>query len=265
MEVATRRDLAEEISDYWDGRAGSYSNGVVGELEDDRRTMWTAELSRAVEALGGAGRERPLRALDIGCGPGFFSALLTDAGCVVDAVDGSEEMLARACANVMGENPEARVTFHQGDFSDLPFTDGTFDLAVARNVTWLMREPEAIYAEWLRVLRPGGRLLVFDGNWYLYLYDPAIDAQRHADQDNAVLEGWDDDAQATSDEERWCEEIARNLPLSPVVRPEWDLDVLTKLGAASVSADKEAWKRLWTPNEQSYYSSSPMFKVEAIK
>lgn len=207
---------------------------------------------------------RTPRVLDLGCGPGFFTVLFTQMGCQVDAIDTSSEMLERARVNVANAVPDADAAFHQGDIASLPFEDGTFDLAISRNVTWLMREPEATYAEWLRVLRTGGKCVVFDANWYLYLADPELAAARRADMEGNVLEGWDEEAQATSQEEDWCEQIARDLPLTPVVRPAWDQKTLMNLGAA-VRVDKEIWRELWTPNEQSYYASSPMFMVEAVK
>ncbi len=55
----------------------------------------------------------------------------------------------------------------QEDFGALPFQDGTFDLVVSRNVTHIIREHLKVYGEWLRVLKPGGVLLIFDANWHL--------------------------------------------------------------------------------------------------
>lgn len=259
--------LVEEIKDYWNGRATTYSNGVKGELDDERRLWWEREFeSIAKDVLDTAqGKGRPARVLDIGCGPGFFSVLFAARRCAVDAIDGSEEMLARARSNVSTWVRNANVAFHLADFQSLPFADNTFDLAVARNVTWLMRDPLAAYAEWLRVMRPGGKLVVFDSNWYLYLVDPALAEARRADMENTVLENWDEEARASADEEKRCEEIALRLPMTSTVRPAWDLKALANLGASQVSADEDAWKRLWTKSEQSYYRSTPMFRIVAVK
>ena len=95
----------------------------------------------------------------------FFSVLLSKAGHHVTGIDGSEGMLAYARKNVAhyGVSPELL----QGDFGALPFQDGTFDLVVSRNVTHIIREHLKVYGEWLRVLKPGGVLLIFDANWHL--------------------------------------------------------------------------------------------------
>ena len=259
--------LGSELVMYWDGRANSYSNGVVGELADERKDAWVAVLGEHVaDQLERAARDgRTPHVADIGCGPGFFSVLFAERGWQVSAIDASAEMLARAQANVAARIEDAEVEFVQCDFGSLPFEADTFDLVVGRNVTWLMRDPEGAYAEWLRVLRPGGKMLMFDANWYRYLVDPQVAAQRAADQRGNVLEGWDEDAQATSDEEKRCEELASNLPLTGILRPAWDLETLARLGTSSASADEDVWLRVWPPSEQRYYGATPMFLVEATK
>lgn len=259
--------LEAEIGDYWNERAESYSNGVRGELGDSRSDAWRRVLARVAgthvqEALAD-GREA--RVLDLGCGPGFFSILFAEMGCRVDAVDASAEMLSRARSNIKALSRESSVSLHQGDVTTLPFEDGSFDIVASRNLTWLMRNPVAAYAEWMRVLRPGGKLVVFDANWYLYLVNPMIDARRHADQDDSQIEEWGEGDHATTAEERRCEVIAAELPLTPVVRPAWDLDILPELGASDVRADENVWAELWTESESRFYASSPLFMVEAVK
>lgn len=260
-------DLGNTIRAYWDERAPSYSRGVRGELGDGRHHVWREALSRVTSSVraDALAAGRVPRALDVGCGPGFFSILLAELGCEVDALDGSDEMLRRARANVETIVPGAPVSFFCGDFSLLAYDDATFDIVVSRNVTWLMRSPEPTYAEWLRVLRPGGKLVVFDANWYRYLVDEQVDARRREDQTCGEVEEWDERSRATTAEERRCEELAANLPLTPVMRPAWDLEVLTRLGASSASSDELVWQTLWTASEQRFYASSPLFMVTAEK
>ena len=267
MGMRSNSALEAEIGDYWNIRAESYSNSVRAELGDARSDAWRRALGRVsdghiVKARTGA---RACRVLDLGCGPGLFSILFAEMGCAVDAVDASGEMLMRARANVAAEGFSESVAFHQGDVARLRFEDDTFDIVASRNLTWLLRDPEAAYAEWMRVLRPGGKLVVFDANWYLYLFDEEIDARRRADQDGNDIEEWAEDARATTAEEKRCEQFARELPLSSVVRPAWDIRVLPRFGASHVRVDEEAWAELWTKSEAAFYASSPLFMVEAVK
>lgn len=259
--------IAKTIADYWDDRAESYSNGVRGELGDYRSDAWRQTLERVT---GGYIAEawiagKAARVLDLGCGPGFFSILFAEMDCRVDAMDASDEMLARARDNARQAGVENAITFHKGDVASLPFEDGTFDIVASRNLMWLMRDPDTAYAEWMRVLRPGGKLVVFDANWYLYLFDAEIDAQRRADQEGHEVAEWAEDARATTDEERRCELFALELPLSSVVRPAWDVKTLSGLGAQHVNVDEDAWANLWTESEYAYYATSPLFMVEAVK
>ena len=261
------RELEAEIGEYWDERAESYSNCVRGELGDDRGEAWRVTLEHVscgplVEARVDG---RTPQVLDLGCGPGFFSILFAQMDCSVVAMDASDEMLARARLNAASEGVAERVSFEMGDVTTLPFADDSFDIVASRNLMWLMRDPEAAYAEWMRVLRPGGKLVVFDANWYLYLFDEDVDARRHHDQDGNEVEEWDENSRATTAEEERCERFALELPLSPVLRPAWDVEMLTALGAGQVKVDEEAWVDLWTESESAFYATSPLFMVEAVK
>lgn len=265
--ASEHRVSSQQITDYWDERAAAYSCGVCEELGGERCAVWAHELYvRSREVLSRSqSKGRAPRVLDLGCGPGFFSILFADMGCAVDAIDASEGMLAQAKGNALRANVAESVSFHQGDISKLPFESSCFDVIASRNVTWLLRDPRAAYAEWLRVLRPGGKLIIFDANWYRYLDDPCVDAQRISDQPTTDILGWDEDSIASQDQERRCEDIARGLPFTYIQRPAWDRDALRELGCSQVRCDEDAWLRLWTEGERAFYGSSPLFLIEAVK
>ena len=50
-----------------------------------------------------------------------------------------------ACASFLSTQSGGQVTLHCADVASLPLDDNVFDLAISRNVTWLMREPQAAY------------------------------------------------------------------------------------------------------------------------
>lgn len=290
------QSFEEEIVDYWDDRACTYSNGIWDELQDAHYNAWREVL---IEKLGAGADDLPLagaddlplagagdllasagnlslasacgallaglKVLDLGCGPGFFEILLSQLGCQVDAVDSSTQMLARACDNVaLAGNPE-RVEFFCGDIAKLPFVSDVYDVVISRNVTWLMRDPAATYAEWQRVLKPGGKLLVFDANWYTYLADEALDRARLCDQVDPSILNWGDRSFASTAQERRCEAIARELPHTYHQRPAWDLEALPHLGFDQVNADESVFRRVWNEGEQVFYATSPLFAIEAVK
>jgi hypothetical protein len=59
------------------------------------------------------------------------------------------------------------------------------------------------------------------------------------------------------------EDIARSMPLSGMTRPAWDIYILSQLGF-TVSTDKDIWRKVWTIQEKTNFSSTPMFMVSAV-
>lgn len=256
-----------EIVDYWNERAVTYSRGICKELGGERYAAWervlarsTQEIRRAAQAQG-----RDPRALDLGCGPGFFSILLARMGCRIDAVDVSAAMLEEARQNSERTQTIHRLSFHKSNIEKLPFASNSFDLIVLRNVTWLMTNPYQAYAEWQRVLIPGGKLIIFDANWYRYLTDSETNAQRLQDESRLVVSKQEVNGFASDAQELQCERIARTLPLTTISRPDWDMQALSELGFSQIYVDKDIWQTVWTEEECACYGSSPLFLIEAYK
>jgi ubiquinone/menaquinone biosynthesis C-methylase UbiE len=99
--------------------------------------------------------ERHQRVLDIGCGTGLMSAKLAATGRQVLGVDLSAAMIAQA-----RRRGNARMEFLKGDAENLPVESGSFDAVVNLISFHHYPHPEKAMAEFLRVLRPGGRLVL---------------------------------------------------------------------------------------------------------
>lgn len=114
------------------------------------------------EALGATAGER---ILDVGCGPGFYARELLDevgeTGSVA-AVDASPDMLALARQRCRGHS---NVTLEEGDATALPAPGEQFDAALCVQVMEYVPDPTRALAEMHRVLRPGGRVVVWDTDW----------------------------------------------------------------------------------------------------
>ena len=144
----------------------------------------------------------------------------------------------------------------------LRLEDASFDVVISRNLTWNLPHPDAAYAEWVRVLRPGGLLLNFDANWYAYLFDEKAQAAYNQDRINSAEQGvWDQNVGENFDV---MEDIARRVPLSSIRRPAWDLTQLCGLGLHA-RADERIWQRVWSEEEKLNFSSTPLFMVRGIK
>jgi len=131
------------------GRVGAAWDDVSRELFGERY---------AGEALASLLPPR-LRAIDIGCGTGVFTAMLAPVAAEVVAIDREPAMLEAARRRV---GSHARVRFERSDAASLPFADGSFDLAVLGLVLHHAEEPWRLLGEAGRVLGGGGRLLVVD-------------------------------------------------------------------------------------------------------
>ena len=244
-------DERNEVSrGYWSGRAEEYSELHERELTSDRgrafgevvrrlvvgaqeRLAQEATLEAASAAAGVAreasacgGRAPVVRALDLGCGSGLLSVLMAQAGAEVAGVDFSAEMVAQAKANAERHDVGARASFRQGDVHELPFEDESFDLVMTRNVTWVLDDVERVYAEALRVLRPGGSFVNIDAG-----YGQAFAA---ADERGEVPTH----PTQTLDQLRTRNAIVADLPISHVDRPAWDIKALERAGARTVGCNR---------------------------
>lgn len=109
-------------------------------------------------------------ALDAACGTGRFAAHLAARRHRVVGVDSSPEMLDLARARVSG------ATFVVGDLHRLPLPDNSVDLVVCGLALTHVAELGPVFAEWARVLRPGGHLVVSDVHQELVLLGSVIPA-----------------------------------------------------------------------------------------
>lgn len=98
----------------------------------------------------------PGSALDAACGTGRHSVTLAKHGHDVIGVDQSPEMLGLAAAKI----PAAQ--FRVGNLTGLPVSDGSIDLVLCALALTHLQDLGPALAEFRRVLRPGGRLIVTD-------------------------------------------------------------------------------------------------------
>ena len=104
------------------------------------------------------------RVLEIGCGTGVLTRVLArwpDVDQVV-GVDPAPALLGRA-RELAADLPN--VTFQEADGRELPFENGSFDAVIFDSTLSHVPGPERALAEAFRVLRPGGLLAAFDGDY----------------------------------------------------------------------------------------------------
>jgi ubiquinone/menaquinone biosynthesis C-methylase UbiE len=190
--------LQSAIESYWTRRAPSYTDVIRKNLENGWEKVW-AEMLVSFFPEPEKGQDA-LRVLDIGTGPGYYALILARRGYRVTAVDCTKAMLdeARRNAGALAD----RITFKKMDAHRLDLPADSFDVIVTRNLTWNLEDPARAYADWLRVLRPGGRMMNFDANWYAYLFDEEKRREYAEDRVNTLRAGVPDHG-AYSDGARW--------------------------------------------------------------
>lgn len=254
-----QKTILAENKEYWTGRAAGYSEVNQLELATKQRETWRGCLRIEIARRFPDRAPETLRVLEVGTGPGFFAILLCELGFDVTAVDLTPAMLAEAKKNAGALAGSIR--FMEMNAEALDFANHSFDIVVSRNLTWNLPHPERAYAEWARVLRPGGLLLNFDANWYAFLFDDSARRAYDRDREISAAQGvWDQNVGENFDV---MDAIARRLPLSDVRRPEWDLEQLRALGLRA-EADETVWQRVWSEEEKLNFSSTPLFLVRAF-
>ena len=254
-------NLKNEIHDYWTNRARGYSEYNQQEMADARRTMWRDKLLSLLGNQFPEKEPKEIKILDAGTGPGFFAILLAEAGYQVTAVDYTEEMLKEAQSNAGGL--AGCIVWKTGDAQALDVESNSFDAVVTRNVTWNLPRPDLAYKEWLRVLKPEGVLYNFDADWYGHLYNEEKRSSYEKDRRQTEEQNVEDYYSGTDIEK--MEEIARQVPLSRLERPKWDLETMKKAGFLDVSCDEKVWKEVWTEEEIINNSTSPIFLLTGRK
>jgi ubiquinone/menaquinone biosynthesis C-methylase UbiE len=118
----------------------------------------------ATLALGRqAGIHAGMHVLDIGCGVGGPArSLAENFGCRVVGVDLSESFISAAATLTSRVGLAPQVAFQYGDALELPFEAGCFDVAVMIHLSMNIRDKNSLFQEAHRVLRPGGRLALWE-------------------------------------------------------------------------------------------------------
>lgn len=230
--------MIDRVADHYGGKGRLAS--VIGDsllragkrLED----LTTADLA-SVDEFHIRGRKATLElakcmklgesahVLDLGSGLGGPARTLAEAfGCRVTGIDLTPAFgeAAETLSSWLGLAD--RVTFRQGDATDLPFSDEQFDAAMTLHVAMNIAAKDRMYAEARRVLKPGGVFAVYDvlqgeGGDVVFpvpwAREPSISHLATPDEMEALLTGagftirevWD----STEQSQVWFEEKAAEI------------------------------------------------------
>ena len=148
----------QQVAAHWNRRASHFDEDFGHSIRTPaERAAWDRILDLVLAGRG------VLDALDAGCGTGFLTFELAARGHHVTGIDFAPAMLTQARRKATERGVSIRL--EEADAEQLPFARGSFDLVISRHLLWTLPHPEAALDEWVRVLRPGGRLVVVDGQF----------------------------------------------------------------------------------------------------
>ena len=168
--------MADKVADHY-GSAGDLAGVIADSLRKagkDMTRLSTADLAtvdefhirgrKATEELAAWLKLSPTsHVLDIGSGLGGPARTVAEVyGCRVTGIDLTQAFCDAATTFSDWVGLRDRVDFRQGDATNLPFADATFDAAMTIHVAMNIAAKDRVYAEARRVLKPGARFAVYD-------------------------------------------------------------------------------------------------------
>lgn len=240
-------EIGQRVKDYWTQRSHDFGTVRKNELENEMGQRWLHEIERFLP------EGRSLDILDVGTGTGFFAVLLAQQGHRVEGIDLTPAMLEEA--RILAKQRNLDITFREMDAQNLLYPDAVFDVVISRNLTWTLPDPENAYAEWFRVLKPGGVLLNFDAEYAAHVRSHSVQNCKVAPDSPYGHVGMTDALQQENDAITLSMDIGQ-------ARPEWDGEVLTRIGFQSCQTDTQVGKRLLGELD---LTTAPMFGIFARK
>jgi SAM-dependent methyltransferase/DNA-binding transcriptional ArsR family regulator len=216
------KSFEERFDDYWSSRA--HAVGEVTRLIVENNPIFRGVLRQILTGHNYS------KVLDIGTGAGILAIELARMGYDVTAIDRCQAMLDTA--SEISSDMGLDIKFYKDDAVKPIFRKASFDVIVTKDCVWNLTNPELAYRNWADILKPGGCLIVMDNNFYLHYSNP--DYKKRYDELEEehlqMLPLWINELKDSEVDVNICHEMAKELPLTSISRPGWDVSVLMKLG-----------------------------------
>lgn len=261
-EISNRdeKDQKQRIVSYWTRRSEGFALQREAELHDEIHNRWLKLIEGELESAGIPKRERrfldgtvcPVKILDVGTGTGFFAILLSQAGYQVTGIDLTESMILRA--RELAQKHRCDAVFEVMDAENPEFADESFDVVIARNVTWTLPNARKAYAQWMRVLKPGGVLLNYDADYGAACFttpEEKLPADHAHNRIGRLLM-------------HECERIKEEMDISKVRRPGWDEAVFREMGYQDIAVNRDVSAYIYRTVDE-FYNPDPLFSVRVRK
>jgi len=170
------------------GPAGQVTHGYIMEHDGEaRRLTEKTDPIATMRQLTEAGLRPGMSAIDIGCGGGAVTRVMTGAGGARLAVGIDRSPARIAAARDLARLAWVPTGFAVGEVTRLPVASASFDFAWSRFVFEYLPDPTAALAEMVRVTKPGGIVAVADLDGQISGFYP-LDAEVRRGLDRCLLE-----------------------------------------------------------------------------
>lgn len=142
--------VIKKIEAYWDKRSDSFD----ADHDTEDLQAWMDSLADLL------GSDQNKNVLDLGTGTGFLANMTAKMGYSTIGIDISKEMMNFAVKHAKTVGSDA--VFMEGSVLTLPFMDDTVDFIINSRLIWTLVEPDIAIKEWLRILKPGGKMMCFN-------------------------------------------------------------------------------------------------------
>ncbi len=134
---------------------------------EDRDHWWDPDFVAFLFRSWNLGAPAPRQVLDVGCGIGHWGRVLLPhlpADAHLTGIDREPEWVAKSQSIAAAKGLSPRTHYIQGAAESTPFPDNTFDLVTCQTLLIHVPDRAAVVREMIRVLKPGGCLLVVEPN-----------------------------------------------------------------------------------------------------
>ncbi|KUE73054.1 hypothetical protein AUQ37_04125 [Candidatus Methanomethylophilus sp. 1R26] len=249
MSISADSDGGEQLTDneraiiqYWDSHAHAY--GMIAQI----RMNMPNKLKQIFEQI--APGNRSLRVADMGSGIGYSAVTLAEMGHDVTAVDLGRRITDEA--ENIAESKGVKIRFVISNLYHTGLKKGSFDIVSAVDTLCLLDDPGKAVTEWVSLLRPGGRLVIVDGNYFITKIEEYNKRRAYFKMKYGKSEHERDLGNGSIDYPA-LEGLCRDLYASRVRRPGWELWFLQGLGMNEIEIE--------TLDEETFYDISKNGKM----
>jgi ubiquinone/menaquinone biosynthesis C-methylase UbiE len=153
--MSNKGGTQHSITEFWNAVASHYDShpGNTVAPSSEGYSDWVDLFRQSLH-------EQPCRVLDVCTGTGFTALICAALGHEVVGIDLAQQMLDVARRTAVERGLQA--SFLDGDAVAPDFEPGTFDVVTCRHSLWTLRSADTAFANWRKLLRPGGRVIAVD-------------------------------------------------------------------------------------------------------